>query len=135
MKNIVKLTLPCISLSIPIAQATLTVFLTQAGATEQCIADFRFALTEAIANCLYHAYPDGDGKIHISMFQSQDQFVVKIKDTGIGIADLEKAKLLLFTTKPYHNGFGFSVMESMVDSLSVKSKPGKGTTVILKRKL
>ncbi len=102
------------------------------------IADIRTAVSEAVTNCIVHAYRGTQGKIDITAkILEGREIYIRIKDSGCGIENVEQAMEPLFTTAPAEerSGLGFSVMESFMDKLSVKSTPGKGTTVIMRKKL
>ena len=102
------------------------------------IADIRTAVSEAVTNCIVHAYRGTQGKIDITAkILEGREIYIRIKDSGCGIENVEQAMEPLFTTAPAEerSGLGFSVMESFIDKLSVKSTPGKGTTVIMRKKL
>lgn len=130
----IKLTLPCDPSSDHIAQATLSAFLLRANLADTL--DCQRALSEAVANCLKHAYPSKPGKIFVSMSLSERQLTLVIRDAGIGIKDVERARMPVFTTREKDcSGLGFTIMESFMDDLTVESQPGKGTKVTLKRKL
>ena len=102
------------------------------------IADIRTAVSEAVTNCIVHAYRGTQGKIDITAkILEGREIYIRVKDSGCGIENVEQAMEPLFTTAPAEerSGLGFSVMESFMDKLSVKSTPGKGTTVIMRKKL
>ena len=102
------------------------------------IADIRTAVSEAVTNCIVHAYRGTQGKIDITAkILEGREIYIRIKDSGCGIENVEQAMEPLFTTAPAEerSALGFSVMESFMDKLSVKSTPGKGTTVIMRKKL
>ena len=113
-------------------------FTAQASPTVTQLADIKCAVSEAVTNSTVHAYPDSIGIITLNMKRYSDGLIViTVKDSGVGIADVEAAKEPLFTTDTTgeRSGMGFAVMESMTDSMSVKSTVGKGTTVTLKLKV
>ena len=101
------------------------------------IGDIRTAVSEAVTNCIVHAYPDGLGIIAIRCRILKDNVLdIVIKDKGVGIANLEEARRPSFTTGGNErSGMGFTIMESFMTSFSVSSIPGKGTTVHMRRKL
>ncbi|MGI6265359.1 MAG: anti-sigma F factor, partial [Acutalibacteraceae bacterium] len=95
----------------------------------------RTAVSEAVTNCIVHAYPDRIGEITliVRLYQS-GRVVVKVRDKGKGIEDVAKAMEPLFTTGGEdRSGLGFSVMESFTDKVRVTSRPGRGTTVTLEK--
>ena len=120
------------------ARSIVVNFTAQASPTVTQLADIKCAVSEAVTNCIVHAYPEDVGAVTLEMKRYSDGLItVVIKDKGIGIADISKARLPLFTTDTTgeRSGMGFSIMESMTDSMSVRSAPGKGTTVTLKLRI
>ena len=103
------------------------------------LGDIRLAVSEAVTNAIVHAYGgDAEGLIYISVrLYSDREVTVEIADKGCGIEDVEKAKEPFYTTGNGEErcGMGFLVMQSFTDSLSVKSKVGRGTTVLMRKKL
>lgn len=102
------------------------------------ISDIRTAVSEAVTNCIVHGYRNAQGNVEINAKILQDnELYIKIRDKGCGIPDIKQAMEPLFTTAPCEEraGLGFAVMESFMDSLNVKSTVGKGTTVIMRKKI
>ena len=102
------------------------------------LADIRCAVSEAVTNCIVHAYRGTTGIVTLTAKYYDDRTLkITVSDRGCGIEDVEKARTPLFTTCPDEDrcGMGFSIMESFSDKLSVFSKPGEGTRVTLTRKL
>ena len=99
------------------------------------LADLRTAVSEAVTNCIVHAYPDSIGTVTLTMKLFENgRVMVRIRDRGCGIPDIEKAMEPLFTTGgEERSGLGFSVMQSFTDRVRVTSHPGKGTTVTLEK--
>ena len=95
------------------------------------------AVSEAVTNAIVHAYPDTIGKIAMKLRLREDHSLeIVIRDWGVGIADVDQARTPLFTTgNEERSGMGFTIMESFMDALKVRSAPGKGTTVIMRRKI
>lgn len=113
-------------------------FAAQASPTVSQLADIKCAVSEAVTNCIVHAYKDTDGLVTLIMKRYSDGLIaITVKDSGVGIPDVEAAKEPLFTTDTTgeRSGMGFAIMESMTDSMRVRSVPGKGTTVTLKVKV
>ncbi len=119
------------------ARVTVSAFLTQLDPTIEELSDIKTAVSEAVTNCIVHAYKEGFGKIFITAAIYEDRSItVKIRDNGCGIENIEQAMEPLFTTAGGERaGLGFAVMQSFMDKLTVKSVPGKGTTVTLKKRL
>ena len=99
--------------------------------------DIKTAVSEAVTNCIVHAYRNTIGNIYITAnITAENVVIIRIRDTGCGIEDIAKAKEPLFTTAGGERaGLGFAVMESFMDSLKVSSRLGKGTTVIMKKRI
>ncbi len=120
------------------ARTAVTAFFTQLDPTLDELSDIKTAVSEAVTNCIVHAYRDTIGPIQIIARVLEDHTAyIKIKDKGCGIEDVKKAMEPLFTTAPEEEraGLGFAVMESFMDNLQVSSTPGKGTSVVMKKKL
>ncbi|MGN0485956.1 MAG: anti-sigma F factor [Acutalibacteraceae bacterium] len=101
------------------------------------LTDIKTAVSEAVTNAIVHGYRDYQGKIYITVSLLENNIVrIKVRDKGVGIADIEKAMQPLFTTAGSERaGLGFAVMESFMDRVRVLSKPGAGTTVTLEKKI
>ena len=119
------------------ARSMAVTFASQASPTITQLADIKCAVSEAVTNCIVHAYPDGFGMITVRCRILKDNTLdVVIKDRGVGIQDLEQARKPMFTTGgSERSGMGFTIMESFMTSFSVTSEPGKGTTVHMRRRL
>lgn len=119
------------------ARATVASFAAQLDPTLEEINDIKTAVSEAVTNCIVHAYRENLGKIYISGEITDTGIIkIKIRDNGCGIENVEKAMEPLFTTVGGERaGLGFAVMQSCMDSISVRSRVGKGTTVILTKKI
>ena len=119
------------------ARACISAFASQLDPTLEEINDIKTAVSEAVTNCIVHAYSEKLGKIYITAEIFEDRVLkVKIRDTGCGIENIDLAIQPLFTTVGGERaGLGFAVMQSFMDSVKVTSKVGKGTTVIMKKKI
>ena len=120
------------------ARSALAAFAAQLDPTIDELCDIKTAVSEAVTNCIVHGYPDSVGKVYISAAVYSDRrLVIRVKDTGRGIADIHQAMEPLFTTgnADERSGLGFSVMQSVMDKVSVRSKSGGSTTVTLEKKL
>lgn len=140
--NDMKLRLPAISVNEAVSRSVISAFVAELNPTVEELGDLRCAVSEAVTNCIVHAYrwlpSDEVGYIYISVRLYDNREVsVEISDNGCGIEDLDLARTPSFTTGEYGErcGMGFLVMESFTDSLSVKSRPGRGTTVLMRKKL
>ena len=138
--NEMKLRLPAKSVNEAVARSVISAFVAQLDPTVEELGDIRCAVSEAVTNCIVHAYrsiPEGEvGYIYISVrLYDTREVSVEISDNGCGIEDVALARTPMFTTGGADErcGMGFLVMESFTDSLSVKSKLGKGTTVLMRK--
>ncbi len=119
------------------ARTAAACFAAQLDPTLDEIGDIKTAVSEAVTNSIVHAYPDCLGKIVMRLRIFDDNSLeIMIKDFGVGIPDIEKAMTPLFTTGgEERSGMGFTIMDSFMDKLKVRSVPGKGTTVTMRRKI
>ena len=136
-ENYIALSFPSKSSNEAFARAAVACFASQMDPTLEELGDIKTAVSEAVTNCIVHAYPDELGTINIRCRILKDSVIdIVIKDKGVGIADIEKAKRPMFTTGGSdRSGMGFTIMESFMTEFSVSSVPGKGTTVHMRRKL
>lgn len=137
-KNLVKLSFYSRSVNEGFARGALAAFLAQADPTVPELADVKTAVSEAVTNCIVHAYPGGVGLMHMSVaLYDGGKIKITITDKGVGIADVEKAMQPMFTTgNPEERaGLGFAVMQSFMDKVKVTSKPGQGTRVVMTKTL
>jgi stage II sporulation protein AB (anti-sigma F factor) len=138
--NEMKLRLRADSANEAVARACISAFVADADPTVEELCDIRCAVSEAVTNSVVHAYRDypvgAPNYIYISARLYDNREVsVEIADTGCGIEDIERARAPMFTTgDPGERcGMGFLVMENFTDAMSVKSRPGKGTTILLRK--
>ena len=119
------------------ARAVAACFAARLDPTLDELADIKTAVSEAVTNAIVHAYPDCVGKIVLRLrLLDEDRFEVQVKDTGVGIPDVQQALTPLFTTgNEERSGMGFTIMESFMDNLKVRSVPGKGTTVTMSKRI
>lgn len=120
------------------ARSAVAAFVAQVDPTIGELNDIRTAVSEAVTNCIVHAYRDTIGKVVVNVRITADNVVIiKIRDKGCGIEDVRKAMEPLYTTAPSEEraGLGFAVMQSFTDSVNVHSRVGRGTTVTLKKVL
>lgn len=135
--NEIKMTVDPRSVNEGFCRVAVAAFASQLDPTVEEISDLKTAVSEAVTNCIVHAYRVKKGKIYITASLTADNYViVKIRDRGVGIADVKKAREPLFTTGGEdRSGLGFSVMECFSDKLRVSSKEGKGTVVTIYKKI
>ncbi len=138
IKNKMKLCLPSLSVNEGMARAAVAAFCSQCDPDAVAIADIKCAVSEAVTNCIVHAYRETAGLIYITVTLYRDDIAkIEIRDRGCGIPDVKAAREPLFTTDAAgeRSGMGFTVMESFTDGVRVRSKPDSGTTVTLIKKL
>lgn len=136
-ENYMILDFPSKSTNEAFARSAVACFAAQMDPTLEELGDIRTAVSEAVTNCIVHGYPDQLGIITLRCRILKDNTLdIVIKDRGVGIADVEKARQPMFTTGGAdRSGMGFTIMESFMTSLTIISEPGKGTTVHMRRKL
>lgn len=120
------------------ARTAAAAFFTQLDPTVEELCDIRTAVSEAVTNAIVHGYRESVGPIRITArIWPERRITVTVKDSGIGIPDIRKAMEPLYTTDPdgERSGLGFSVMQSFMDKVKVRSTPGKGTSVTMERRL
>ena len=138
VKNKMAVKIPAKSVNESLARLVVASFVSQLDPTIDAMADIKTAVSEAVTNCIVHAYKNEGGIVHINCkYDEKNTVTIQVRDTGCGIEDVGKATAPLFTTDKTgeRSGMGFSIMESFTDKLSVSSKVGKGTTVTMKKKL
>ena len=136
--NRMRLILPALSVNEGVARAAVAVFCSQCNPTATALSDIKCAVSEAVTNCIVHAYRDGCGEIYISArLVGEDTLRISVRDRGCGIEDVSRAREPLYTTDAAgeRSGMGFTVMESFMDRLCVRSTPGRGTLVVMTKRL
>ena len=136
-ENYMTLEFPSRSSNEAFARSAVACFAAQLDPTLEELGDIKTAVSEAVTNCIVHAYPDGFGTIVLRCRILKDHVLdIVVKDRGVGIADIEKARKPMFTTGGAdRSGMGFTIMESFMTSLRITSQPGKGTAVHMRRRL
>ena len=137
-KNYMKLEFPARSVNEGFARAAVAAFAAQLDPTLAELGDIKTAVSEAVTNCIVHAYPDRLGPITMTAAIYEGGVVrITITDRGVGIPDIEKAMEPMFTTGDAEEraGLGFAVMQSFMDKVKVSSTPGRGTRVTLTKRL
>ena len=119
------------------ARGAVACFAAQLDPTLEELGDIKTAVSEAVTNAIVHAYPDRLGKILIKARILEGNILeLSVRDWGRGIADVEKARQPLFSTGgEERSGMGFTIMESFMDNVTVRSAVNKGTTVVMRKKL
>ena len=119
------------------ARSAVACFAAQLDPTLEELGDIRTAVSEAVTNCIVHAYPESLGNITLRCRILKDNVLdIVVKDKGVGIADVEQARRPAYTTGGAdRSGMGFTIMESFMNHISITSAPGKGTTVHMRRRI
>jgi len=119
------------------ARVTVAAFASQLDLNIEQLADIKTAVSEAVTNCIIHAYDSAEGIIKIEAKLTDNSIEIEVSDRGKGIENIEMAKEPLYTTKPdlERSGMGFTIMENFMDKLTVKSIPDKGTTVSMSKRI
>lgn len=133
----IKFEFPSLSVNEGFARAAAASFAARLDPTMDELADIKTAVSEAVTNCIVHAYPNEVGLIWMRVgVRAENVLEIMIKDKGVGIPDVQKAREPLFTTGgDDRSGMGFTIMESFMDKVRVRSREGKGTTVVLSRRI
>lgn len=135
--NEMKMSIDSKSINEGFARVAVSAFVSGIDPNIEELTDIKTAVSEAVTNAVVHGYSGSEGKIYITVGIYEKGLVrIKIRDKGVGIEDVEKAMEPLFTTVGgERSGLGFAVMESFMDKVRVRSQPGKGTTVVLEKKI
>ena len=136
-ENHITLEFPSKSANEAFARSVVACFAAQLDPTMDELGDIKTAVSEAVTNCIVHAYRDTIGSITLKCRILEDNVLdIVVKDRGCGIENLEQARKPMFTTGgEERSGMGFTIMESFMTSFKVTSKLGKGTTVHMKRRI
>ena len=135
--NQVNVDFPSRSANEGFARTIAACFAAQLDPTLDEVNDIKTAVSEAVTNAIVHAYPDTIGKVSLKLRLYEDNVMeLVVRDWGVGIADVEQAREPMFSTGGEERaGMGFTIMESFMDNLRVRSVPGKGTTVSMKKRI
>ena len=119
------------------ARVVAAAFCARLDPTVEEISDIKTAVSEAVTNCVVHGYENTIGQIYMKCSIDGDEVTIQIHDDGVGIGDIIQAMEPLYTSKPQleRSGMGFSFMEAFMDELRVDSKKGRGTTIIMKKRI
>ncbi len=119
------------------ARVVAAAFCARLDPTVEEISDIKTAVSEAVTNCVVHGYENTIGQIYMKCSIDSDEVTIQIHDDGVGIGDITQAMEPLYTSKPQleRSGMGFSFMEAFMDELRVDSKKGRGTTIIMKKRI
>lgn len=130
-ENFISIEFPSKSANEAFARGAVACFAAQLDPTLEELGDIKTAVSEAVTNCIVHAYPNEIGTIWLkASFLKGNRLKITVKDKGVGIGDVEQAKKPMYTTGgEERSGMGFTIMESFMDGLTVKSVLGTGTYV------
>ena len=136
-KNEMTLTIKSLSENESFARSSVAAFCLPLNPTIDEITEIKTAVSEAVTNCVVHAYPDKTGDIVIKVKLTENEVCISVTDYGIGIDNLEKAIEPFFTTKPEddRSGMGFTVIESFMDSFKLERNKTAGVTVTMKKRI
>ena len=137
LKNEMKLEFLSKSANESFARIAIAAFFSQLDPTIEELADLKTSISEAVTNCIIHAYPNKDAIIKNKGKLYEDEIEIEISDNGVGIENIEEAKEPLYTTKSNleRSGMGFTIMESFMDSFKVESIVGLGTKISMSKKV
>ena len=135
--NSMSLQFPSKSANEAFARGAVACFVSQLDMTLTELGDIKTAVSEAVTNCIVHAYPESIGPVFLKAKLFEDGVVeITVRDRGRGIEDVDKAREPLFTTGGEdRSGMGFTIMESFMDTLKVRSRPGAGTSVTMRKRV
>lgn len=137
MENCMKLTVPAISENEPFVRDAVAAFCVRLDPTLDQLSDIKTAVSEAVTNCIVHAYAGGEGEIEVECAARDGALHIRISDSGRGIEDVARALEPFFTTLEgdERSGMGFTIMQTFMSEFSVRSAPGKGTVVTMKKQI
>lgn len=140
--NCIRCIFPIKSVNEGLSRMIVAAFISQLDPTVSELSDMKTVVSEAVTNCIVHAYKGVTDKSRAFVYISGEYFtdgrvIIKIKDKGIGIENIKQAREPLFTTdrESERSGMGFTIMENFTDKLRVYSKKGKGTTVVIEKRI
>ena len=134
VKNYLKMEFPSLPQNVGQARLIVSSFAAQLEFTLAEIEEIRVATSEAVSNCVIHAYSGQTGIIRLELEIEDDFLVIRVIDFGKGTEDIEQAKQATFSTEPERMGLGLVFMESFMDQMELKSSPSQGTMVVMKKR-
>lgn len=137
IKNYMELKFKAISVNEAFARVCVASFCLSLNPSIDEITDIKTAVSEAVTNCVVHAYPNGNGEVTMRCEIVGNEVIIEVCDNGVGIEDFSKAREPFYTTKPTEerSGMGFAVMESFMDSVELSKNGLKGLKVVMKKKI
>ena len=136
MKNYMKLEIPALSENEPFARSAVAAFCVRLNPSMDELSDVKTAVSEAVTNCIVHAYAGGEGAVVIECSAEENELHICISDTGKGIEDVARAIEPFFSTRSdeERSGMGFTIMQTFMTAFSVTSAPGAGTSVRMSKR-
>lgn len=137
-KNVCEISFLAVSENEAFARMVAAAFIMPLNPTLEELSDIKTAISEAVTNAILHGYnQDGAGMVHMRCERQEEELSFCVSDEGIGIENVAQAMEPLYTSKPEleRSGMGFSFMEAFMDTLTVESEPGKGTSVFMTKRL
>ncbi len=137
MKNEMTLAFDSISENEGFARVAVAAFVTQLNPTLEEVSDIRTAVSEAVTNAIIHGYPEGVHTVVVRALLNEETVELWVTDEGVGMEDIKQAMEPLYTSRPEleRSGMGFMFMEAFMDEVEVRSSPGAGTTVYMKKRI
>nr|ABE97156.1 SpoIIAB [Pasteuria ramosa] len=138
IKNFMEIKFASCSSNESFARIAVAAFVSQLDPTLEELTDIKTVISEAVTNVIIHAYEDTiPGMVHISVAIDNEEISITVSDTGIGIADVERARQPMYTSKVdfEHAGMGFAIMEHFMDNITVSSETNKGTVIHMVKRL
>lgn len=134
-KNYMRLQFPSRSENESLARVAVASFITPLDPTMEQLTELKTAVSEAVTNAIIHGYENASGEIRLQCAIHQGMVEVVVEDDGIGIDDIEQARIPLYTSRPEleRSGMGITIMENFVDELTIDSVPGQGTRVCMRK--
>ncbi|MBE7073739.1 MAG: anti-sigma F factor [Clostridiales bacterium] len=136
-KNFMEVSFKAISINEGFARIVVSGFCLQLNPSVDELDDIKTAVSEAVTNCVVHAYPQSQGIVYVRCTIEGNEIKIIVKDNGVGIKDIKQAREPFFTSKPQEerSGMGFTVMESFMDKVEVSSNEGNGLVVVMHKKI
>ncbi|MCR6110581.1 anti-sigma F factor [Bacillus sp. A301a_S52] len=138
MRNRMELSFTAVSANESFARVSVAAFVAQLDPTMDELTEIKTVVSEAVTNAIIHGYGENDeGIVYVEVELVDGTVHLVVRDEGLGISNLEEARLPLYTSKPEleRSGMGFTIMENFMDDVSVESSPLEGTTVTLVKRL
>ena len=133
-ENYLNISFPSLPDNVSLSRVIVASFAAQLDFTLNELEEIRVATSEAVSNCVIHAYPDHPGEVRLELKISDDTLMIKVIDEGCGIADLDLAKTPAYSSDPERMGLGLVFMESFMDEMTIESQPNQGTKVLMVKK-